>query len=263
MDIYILQNSKIIHLKYDMCIWAQFSYTSEKGLILSIIKITQKSWSWAWIIKDSMIRDATPKWFRKIFRLWKNLIITTFIINTSIYSMLAQHGPGFLQKQLLVLFCLILTTTPEAISYYYSCFWDWGVRDIKGLKPALGHTDKRQQMQDLNSTVCVLKLLYVAFRTRKMALKGCFSTGFFILVYKDRIRNNDISLKVLYFAGPTRISQICGLLEGNHKFKVYVENGTWGLWMIYGLSSMQLGVSKCGQQGAKLHKFWFGYFITF
>lgn len=22
-------------------------------------------------------------------------------------------------------------------------------------------------------------------------------------------------------------------------------------------------VSKCGQQGAKVHKFWFGYFITF
>ena len=45
MGIYILQNSKIIHLKYDMCLWAHFSYTSEKGLILSIIKITQKSWS--------------------------------------------------------------------------------------------------------------------------------------------------------------------------------------------------------------------------
>lgn len=59
-----------------------------------------------------------------------------------------------------------------------------------------------------------------------MTLKGCFSTGFFIVVYKDRIRNNDISLKVLYFAGPTRISQICGLLEGNYKFNVYVENGT-------------------------------------
>ena len=99
-----------------------------------------------------MTRDATPKRFRKIFRLGINLkIITTFIINTSIYSMLAQHGPGFLQKQLLVLFCLILTTTPEAISYYYSCFRDWGVRDITGLKPALDHTNKRQQMQDLNS----------------------------------------------------------------------------------------------------------------
>lgn len=101
-----------------------------------------------------------------------------------------------------------------------------GVRDVTGLKPALDHTNKRQQMQDLNSTVCVLKTLYVAFRTGKMTLKGCFSTGFSILVYKDRIRNNDISLKVLYFVGPSRISQICGLLEGNHRFKGYVENGT-------------------------------------
>ena len=71
--------------------------------------------------------------------------------------MLALHGPGFLQKHLLVLFCLILTTTSEAISYYYSHLRDWGVRNIKGLKPVLDHSNKRQQMQDLNSTVCVLK----------------------------------------------------------------------------------------------------------
>ena len=233
--------------------WAHFSYTSEKGLILSIIKITQKSWSWAWIIKDSMTRDATPKRFRKIFRLGINLkIITTFIINTSIYSMLAQHGPGFLQKQLLVLFCLILTTTPEAISYYYSCFRDWGVRDITGLKPALDHTNKRQQMQDLNSTVCVLKPLYVAFRTGKMTLKGCFQQDF--SYWYIRI-DNDISLKVLYFVGPTRISQICGLLEGNHKFKVYVENGTWGLLMIYGLTSMQLGFPNVVNKGQRCINF--------
>lgn len=187
---------------------------------------------------------------------WINLkIITTFIINTSIYSMLAQHGPGFPQKQLLVLFCLILTTTPEAISYYYSCFWDWGVRDVTGLKPALDHTNKRQQMQDLNSTVCVLKTLYVAFRTGKMTLKGCFSTGFSILVYKDRIRNNDISLKVLYFVGPSRTSQICGLLEGNHRFKGYVENGTWVLWMICGLTSMQLGFPNVVNKGQRCINF--------
>ena len=73
--------------------------------------------------------------------------------------MLALHGPGFLQKHLLVLFCLILTTTSEAISYYYSHLRDWGVRNIKGLKPVLDHSkaaDARFELYSLCSETTTL-----------------------------------------------------------------------------------------------------------